>query len=161
METTEKVPSTECLTSESPDVTVREPEESPPDVPTCEEPPESPPDVTESEESPPDVPFRLRICPVRGADSQSTIVDESEAFPEPVDPWKRLAEDPERDRKRSFVELYLTECRKYGVTALGYVREILGRVDASLPEVVEVDLNVSCVIFGLGAVQMLILRGTL
>ncbi|XP_039449723.1 leucine-rich repeat-containing protein 74B-like [Culex pipiens pallens] len=136
METTEKINSKERINPEPPDVTVSEPQESPLDV-------------TDSDESPPDAvaldlppePIRLRICPFRGADSQSTIVDESEEFPEPVDPWKRLAEDRERDRKRSFVELYLTECRKYGVTPLGYVRDVLGRVDAGPPEVVEVDLN--------------------
>uniref|UniRef100_A0A1Q3FTA4 Putative leucine-rich repeat protein n=1 Tax=Culex tarsalis TaxID=7177 RepID=A0A1Q3FTA4_CULTA len=143
---TEKIPSKEDLKSEPPDVSASEPQESPPDVTPCNDPPESPPDVTESaHELPPDdalpQPVRLRICPFRGADSQSTIVDESEEFPEPVDPWKRLAEDPERDRKRSFMELYRTECRKYGVTPLGYVKDILGRVDTGLPEQVEVDLN--------------------
>lgn len=149
METTEKINSKERINPEPPDVTVSEPQESPLDV-------------TDSDESPPDAvaldlppePIRLRICPFRGADSQSTIVDESEEFPEPVDPWKRLAEDRERDRKRSFVELYLTECRKYGVTPLGYVRDVLGRVDAGLPDVVQVDLNVSCGLVCWGCVDV-------
>lgn len=155
METTEKILSKECINPEPPDAISNEPVESPPDVTTCAEPKESPPDATESAVAL-DLPehFRLRICPFRGADSQSTIVDESEEFPEPVDPRKRLAEDRERDRKRSFVELYLTECRKYGVTPLGYVRDVLGRVDAGLPEVVQVDLNVSCGLVCWGCVDV-------
>lgn len=88
-------------------------------------------------------PLDISVCPFRGVSSKSTIVDESEDFPEPVDPLVRLAaEEVPFLSKRSFVEIYVGECRKYGVTPLRYVCEILDDVEVNPEQPVDVDLNV-------------------
>ncbi|XP_062706657.1 leucine-rich repeat-containing protein 74A-like [Aedes albopictus] len=87
-------------------------------------------------------PLDISVCPFRGVSSKSTIVDESEDFPEPVDALVRLAaEEVLFLSKRSFVEIYVGECRKYGVTPLRYVCEILDDVEVNPEQPVDVDLN--------------------
>ncbi|XP_055551620.1 uncharacterized protein LOC129733988 [Wyeomyia smithii] len=85
----------------------------------------------------------LQLCPFRGVSSKSTIVDESEEFPEPVDPFGHLVEEdePSDQKKCSYLRLYLDECRKYGVTPLGYVCGILLKLDEGIEGMMEVDLN--------------------
>ncbi|XP_053686109.1 uncharacterized protein LOC128735646 [Sabethes cyaneus] len=84
----------------------------------------------------------IQFCPFRGVSSKSTIVDESEEFPEPIDPLGLLEEEPPLIvQKRNYLQLYLDESRKYGVTPLGYVREILEKVDEGSEKMMEIDLN--------------------
>lgn len=88
--------------------------------------------------------YRLTICPFRGQSSQSTIEDESEYFPKPVEPLKLLAEvgDESAQPKRSIAQLYPIECRKYGVTALQSVRDILDEIEGGNADFdVDLDLN--------------------
>ncbi|XP_065073045.1 uncharacterized protein LOC135697360 [Ochlerotatus camptorhynchus] len=87
--------------------------------------------------------YRIAICPFRGHSSKSTIEDESEWFPKPVDPLKRLAEveDVPIQPKRSIAQLYAIECRKYGVTALQLVCGILEEIEREADSDVDVDLN--------------------
>ncbi|XP_058812989.1 leucine-rich repeat-containing protein 74A-like [Topomyia yanbarensis] len=83
----------------------------------------------------------VHLCPYRAFCSKSTIVDESEEFPEPVGPLQHLVDVEQPKPKRSFAQLYLAECRKYGITPLTYIREIFEQVDAKTAESVEIDLN--------------------
>ncbi|XP_058448525.1 uncharacterized protein LOC131428511 [Malaya genurostris] len=95
----------------------------------------------EEDDDPPDEGNVVHLCPYRAFCSQSTIVDESEEFPEPVDPEQRLVDVEEPERKRSFEQFYLAECHKYGVTPLNYMRKIFEQVDQNAVESVEIDLN--------------------
>ncbi|XP_055617829.1 uncharacterized protein LOC129763090, partial [Toxorhynchites rutilus septentrionalis] len=103
-----------------------------------EPPPEDAPEILLDSIEEPDVP---PICPFVTIDSNTTVVDESEEFPEPVEPLERLAWEPEPETKRSFANLYVSECYKYGVTPLSYITELLTAVDSSPDEPVEIDLN--------------------
>lgn len=101
-----------------------------------------PVEVISPELSPEDF-HQLTICPFRGVSSKSTIADESEEFPEPVDPLKRLEDLEETPlSKRSFAEIYVNECHKYGVTPLQYVCDVFQAVEQNPEELVDVDLNV-------------------
>nr|XP_019555514.2 leucine-rich repeat-containing protein 74A-like [Aedes albopictus] len=93
------------------------------------------------ERTPSDI-YHITVCPFQGASSKSTIVDESEEFPEPVDPYGYLAaQEVPLLTKQSFVEIYVAECRKYGVTPLRYVCKILEDTEQNPDQLVDVDLN--------------------
>ncbi|XP_055585471.1 LOW QUALITY PROTEIN: leucine-rich repeat-containing protein 74B-like [Uranotaenia lowii] len=83
---------------------------------------------------------RLKICPFGPISSQSTIVDDSEEFPEPEDPLRKL-DDYVEPRKESFLEQYKRQCQIYGVTPIGVVCEVLSVIEQDPSTPVEVDLN--------------------